>query len=386
VAKHRRRGEGSIYRTEVGPPDRRRTVWRAAVLLPSGKRKYLRGGTEKEVIRKLQEVQRDLTEGRPPPSAERLDALLTTWLQGLEVEVQNGDRSPNAVDNASWAVKKWISPHLGAIRLRDLDVDDVERLLGEMVTAGKSRRSVTLVRGYLAQALDEAQRRRKISWNPARIAAMPITRAPQEGRSLTPDEARRLLQAGRGHRLEGLVFTAMTTGLRPGELTGLRWSDVDLDAHTLTVEVSRKHERGSMRLGTPKTERSRRTVGLPEPTVQALRLHRDLQLDERKTARRAWHDLDLVFTTEVGTAIDPSNLRAQIRRLCQRADIEPVTPNELGRHTAASLLHDAGVSLEEIADLLGHRSTRMLEEHYRHRVRPSVDVAVEPMAKLFEAP
>ena len=90
-----------------------------------------------------------------------------------------------------------------------------------------------------------------------------------------------------------------------------------------------------------------------------------------------------MFTTSIGTPIHGSNLRRALRALTERAKVPNVSPNELGRHSAASLLHDAGVPLEVIADLLGHASTRMLEQHYRHRVRATMSAHVAPMEQLF---
>jgi integrase len=159
-------------------------------------------------------------------------------------------------------------------------------------------------------------------------------------------------------------------GLRPGELTGLRWDDLDLKVGTLTVAGSLKNERGHPRLGETKTKQSR-TLDLPSPVLAALRAHSTRQKEERLGIGSTWRATGLVFTTEVGTPIDPSNLRRTTKALCEDAGGEPVSPNELGRHSAASLLYDAGMSLAAIADLLGHSSTRMLEAHYRHRVRAS---------------
>ncbi|MCL2395983.1 MAG: site-specific integrase, partial [Acidimicrobiaceae bacterium] len=228
-----------------------------------------------------------------------------------------------------------------------------------------------------------AERRGKVARNVARIAEMPATGSTAGGhRSLTEEEAGTLLAAARGHRLEALFVTGLMLGLRPGELTGLRWTDVDLDRGRLTVEGSLKRERGQLRLGATKTLRSRRPLQIPEPVRVALRDHRKRQAAEQLYAGPAWQDRGLVFTTAVGTPIDPSNLRHTFGRLTERAGLGHWTPNEL-RHSAASLLSASGVPLEVIADVLGHASTRMLEQHYRHQVRPSIDAHVSVMEGLF---
>jgi integrase len=124
---------------------------------------------------------------------------------------------------------------------------------------------------------------------------------------------------------------------------------------------------------------------VPDPVVATLRAHRGRQLAERMLAGGAWTDTGLVFTTELGTPIDPSNLRRAFQRLTNHAGLGRWTPNEL-RHSAASLLSAAGVPLEVIADVLGHSSTRMLQQHYRHPVKPAIDAHVEAMHRLFAAP
>lgn len=257
-------------------------------------------------------------------------------------------------------------------------------MLDKMAAAGRSHRTIVRVKSYLGQALAVAQSRRKVSWNVARVAEMPETTEPAERRSLTPHEARDVLDAAEGHRLEALFVTALMLGLRPGELTGLRWEDVDLEVGRLTVAGSLKNEHGKLRLGETKTKQSR-TLDLPAPVLTALQAHSTRQKEERLKVGTAWRSTGLVFTTEVGTPIDPSNLRRTTKALCENAGVEPVSPNALGRHSAASLLYDAGMNLEAIADLLGHKSTRMLEAHYRHRVRASLSGHVEHVESIFGA-
>jgi integrase len=369
--------EGSIYF------DKRLGLHRGALTLPDGRRRYVSGKTKRACRDKLRDMEGNVAAGLPVEDGDRLRTFLEWWIRTLEAKASAGSKSLNTVDNAKWAVDTWIEPELGSKRLRELTPEDVERLLSKMAGDGRSRRTVTRVRSYLGQALSVAERRGKVARNVARIAELPETKPPVERRALTPDEAKKVLEAASGRRLEALFVCALMLGLRPGELTGLRWSDVDLEAGTLQVSASLKSERGQLRIGATKTARSRRTVDLPKPVLVALRAHRKRQAAERLQAGSAWRALDLVFTTEIGTPIDPSNLRRTTKELCEAAGVEPVSPNELGRHSAASLLYDAGMPLDAIADLLGHASTRMLEQHYRHRSRTSFGAHVGPMEALF---
>jgi integrase len=248
--------------------------------------------------------------------------------------------------------------------------------------AGKGRRTVARVRSYLGLALVVAQRRNKISRNVGRIAEMPATPPPAQRRSLTTEQATALLRAAEANRLKALFVTGLMLGLRPGELTGLRWQDVDLKAGRVVVDVSLKRERGKLRLGETKTAKSRRVLKIPSPVIDALQAHRVRQKEEQLRAGPSWMNSGLVFTTEVGTPIDPTNLRRAFHKLTDQAGLGPWAPNEL-RHSAASLLSAAGVPLEEIADVLGHVGTRMLEQHYRHQTRPAVEAHVATMEGLF---
>ncbi len=123
-----------------------------------------------------------------------------------------------------------------------------------------------------------------------------ISSAPRkQGRSLSHDEARRLLKTAKGERLEAAVITGLMLGLRPGELLGLSWSDVDLKGGRLTVQRSLKREGGVLRLGDPKTPNSSRVIDMPPSLVKALRAHRSRQSAERLSAGEFWTDHDLVF-------------------------------------------------------------------------------------------
>ena len=376
-ARRRGNSEGSIYfDASVG-------LYRAAITLPGGKRKRVSAKTRRAVATKLHALQAQLAAGLPMGDTSRVGPYVEWWLETLEAKASSGTKSVNTVDNASGLMRKWIVPVLGTRRLIDLTPEDVESVLAHIVAEGKARRTVARVRSYLGQALAVAERRGKVSRNVARLAEMPATPAPIEKRSLTPDQAQMLLEAVEDERLEALWLTGLLLGLRPGELTGLTWSDVDLEVGTLMVSGSMKIERGRLHLGETKNPGSRRPLKLPDRVRDGLRRHRKRQAEDRLRVGSVWHQSDLVFTTSIGTPINPNNLRRSFRALTEKAQLPGRwVPNEL-RHSAATLMYESGVPLEAIADILGHSNTRMLEQHYRHATGRVLDEHVDVMDRMF---
>ncbi|HAS12865.1 MAG TPA: site-specific integrase [Acidimicrobiaceae bacterium] len=379
-------GEGALFYEE----DRDR--WVALLELPpdgSGRRRRRKvtGRTKTEARRKLRQLQRRLEDGLPTGDGSMtLGDFLERWLADV-LPARSQVQAKSTVTNYRWAVGHAIRG-LGRRRLGELTPENVEALLRHLADQGMARNSVMRVRSVLVMALKHAQRPDIVARNVAELSEMPTSaRDPRSGRSLTPEQARQLLDVAAHDRLVGLITVGLMLGLRPGELCGLRWEDVDLDAGVLSVNQSRKRTtdnngREALVLGAPKTRKSRRALVLPRPVVEALRQHERRQRDERQNAGERWQDLDLVFPTSVGTPMSPSNLRRDLARITVAAGLGRWSPNEL-RHSAASLLSASGVPLEQIADVLGHTDTRMLLKHYRHPISRTIDAAAAPMERLF---
>jgi integrase len=237
------------------------------------------------------------------------------------------------------------------------------------------------VHGEIARILRFAERRGKVMRNVATLVDVPAG-PKKQGRSLTVAQAKAVLEAAGGDRLEALYVTGLLMGLRPGELLGLPWTAIDFDAERLRVHRSLKREHNKLVIGEPKTLRSRRTLDMPALVLDALKSHRERQEVERLDADANWIETGLVFTTIVGTPIDPSNLRREFDRLTRTAGVGHWHPHEL-RHSAASLLSAAGVPIEQISDVLGHEGPRTTAAVYRHLVNPSVSAGKAPMDSLF---
>jgi integrase len=376
VAQRRDKGDGSLFFSENSG---RWLGFLDAGYDANGKRRRIKvtGRTKAEARGKLADVRNALEQGGAQPDQRTTVAdWLDYWLTQLPATV----KSVNTVDNLKWAVDLHLKPGLGGRRLRDLSPDDVDAFLRAKATAGLSRSSLVRLHNALNRALRLAERRGKLSRNVAALVDVPNGRA-RRSRSLTIEQARALLAAANGDELEALYKTGLMLGLRPGELLGLTWDNLDLDAGVLRVTRTLKRERGKLLLGDPKTASSRRALSMPTPVVEALRAHR-MRQNETRLSAPVWENNDLVFSTCVGTPLDPSNLRRGFARLTQAAGIGHWHPHEL-RHSAASILSASGVPIEQIADILGHAGTRTTSAVYRHLIEPTVRHAAAPMESLF---
>jgi integrase len=235
----------------------------------------------------------------------------------------------------------------------------------------------------MAQALDQAVRWSWIHRNVAKLARPP-KEVRSEGRSLTPEQARHLLDTLKGHRNEVLYTLMLTTGLRRGEALGLKWIDIDWARSTL--RVARQLLRTSEGLVTTdtKTISSRRVVNLPAQLVGMLRTHLQSQIEERTALGAAWVDSGFVFTTAIGTPLDPRNLLRDFKQACHEAELGDWHPHEL-RHSAASLMLASGVKLQVVSEVLGHSSIRMTADVYGHILDPDREAAAEAMAATLWA-
>jgi integrase len=378
-----RHGDGSVFF------DKARNRWVGTI--DAGRdhngrrrRRKVMAPTRKEAAARLRHLRDELDRADAADGSTTVGAYLADWLAR---EVPKFARSPNTIDNYRWAVEAHLVPALGHIRLSRLTADDVDRMLEGKSAGGLARNSLVRLRTVLSKALDHAERRSRVVRNVARLTTVPAAPTKRR-RSLTEDQAHAVLDAaGDDTRMTALILVGLTLGLRPGELLGLTWPDVDLDQAVIHVRRMLKKERNRPRLDDKlKTDRSRRSLAMPAAVVDALRAWRHDQRLERLAAGRlwgigGWSDTDLVFTTTAGTPIDPSNLRTRFQRACDAAKVGRWTPYEL-RHSATSLLSAAGVPLEQIADLLGHTGTRMAAQVYRHQVTPTVEAAAAPMQTI----
>lgn len=374
-----RRGhdEGSIYQRESDGK------WVAAVNLgygPDGKRKrkVIYGKTRKEVSEKLKIALRDQQQGFPiAVERQTVSQFLDKWLQD---SVKPTVRS-KTYDSYGQIVRLYIAPALGKIQLAKLSPQQVQAFLNAKLESGLSPRTVQYCHAILRRALGQAYKWAQVPRNVATLVDPPRVRR-HEVQPFTPDQARAFLASIQGDRLEALYTVALSLGLRQGEALGLRWSDVDLERGMLTVRMALQRVGGKLQLVEPKTERSRRTLRLPQVTLAALKAHRVRQLEERLLAGAQWQDSGLVFTSTIGTPMEPRNAFRRYQEALSRAGLPHFRFHDL-RHTAATLLLAQGVHPRVIMEILGHSQISLTMNTYSHVVPALGDEAATRMDRAL---
>ena len=395
------------HRGDCRDPERHRHcpgLWRGEVTVgyaEDGKRlkRKVSGQTKAAVVDKLRELHKTLDKGIVPKTGYAhytVRQAAENWLaHGLD------GRSAKTVKK-NQNVLEPILKVAGARKLRELSAANVQQALATMA-AGYSSAAVTMGHLALKRAIRHAEANDLVSRN---VATLVDTAKGQEGRpskSLTFDQAVAVIIAARtlpvmelhpglkdvrrpAELMYAYIVLSLLCGVRTEEASALRWQHVDLDGDLAASPPVPPHVAvwRSVRVhGETKTERSRRTLGLPQMAVEALRGLLDSQADERLLAGERWQDTGLVFTTHLGAALDAGNVRKMFKRVCTAAGIgDGWTPREL-RTSFVSLMSHHGVSIEEIAQLVGHASTRTTEVVYRRELRPVITTGAEIMDEVF---
>jgi integrase len=382
----RANGDGSIYETADGRL-RGAVTWTDAAGTPQ--RRMVSGRTKTEVRKAVAALRAELDRGIAPPPTGTVGDFLTAWLAA----------SRQRIRAATWkqyeqSARLYLRPTLGRLALAKMTPSDVEAMTAATIAAGRSPRTAALARAVLRRALADAVRDGRVHRNVAALARPPHvpTRALEAGRDyLDTAQLRKLLTASKVHPLGPLVTLAASTGLRQGELLGLRWSDIDEDARTLTVRRSLavawqgRGAEATLGLGfaEPKTPGSRRTMTLPAAALTALSRQRELQDVARLAAGTAWQDVDgLLFTDAVGRPLHGHRVTHDFHRLLTVAGL-PSIPFHGLRHSAATALLAAGISMKVVSEQLGHSSIVMTADRYAGVIPAQRQQAADAMDKAL---
>jgi integrase len=273
---------------------------------------------------------------------------------------------------------------IGSKRLAKLTPTDVEQFLRKMAAGGYAYKTIRDTRSLLIGAIRRAERDGLVGRNVAALADMP-TAASKQSDAMTLAQVGQLLGSGLDPWWRAYVSVGVMCGLRPGELLGLRWQDVDLAGRIIQVRHALTEQDGGPAIGALKTDRSRRTLVLPAASAAALRALRTQQAADRLRLGAHYVDQDLVFCRPDGGFASRQAVYKQFRRRCEAAGIGgDWHPHEL-RHTHVSVLSDAGVDMEDIADSVGHVNSVVTRTVYRHQINDTVARAAAAMDRIFGA-
>ena len=394
------RGRRRLAATDTAPSRYRGSDgrWHARVTTGSGLdgrpiRKHLSRATKAELDRAVRELERSRDSGTC--SWTTSDSTLQQWMEHWLEAILPSTVRWKTLSTYRSQVRLHVIPHLGSARLSELRPETLEELYRRLLDAGSSAHVVHAVHRVLRSALNEAVRRQRLAVNPALIARPPRV-AVVEVQPLTTDECRAVLRAAVSGPDAARWSVALALGLRQGEALGLKWSDVDWDAGTLTVRraVQRRtwehgctargaaaspacgrrrgaecpaRRGGGLGLVETKTRSSRRTLVLPEALVGQLRSHRLAQTEERLRCGPHWQTgLDLIFPAELGLPMDPSRDRRAWKKLLAAAGVRDVRLHD-ARHTAATLLLVQGVDLRTVMSIMGW-TEMATAQRYSHAV------------------
>ncbi|MDF5755430.1 site-specific integrase [Spongiactinospora sp. TRM90649] len=384
MTKRRSRGDGGLHW------DDQRQRWIASVTVgytAAGKRIVKRGSgkTKTEAKDKLKQILRDYEDGLAiAPAGYTVADAVAYWLDnGLP------KRDDSTVKMYRTYAAKHVIPCLGARKLRDLSVEDIDQwLLGKRGELGT--RSLKLIHGILNRSMKNAMRRDKVKRNVVDLCEVPDGRDGRPSKALTMRQAEAVLKAAEAARprMRAYIVVSLLSGMRTEEVRAMRWSHVvayDQDGgrwHPVP-EVGWDHEsfavyvwRSVRRKGDTKTPKSRRSLALPKRCVDALRALWDAQDGGQ----------ELVFSTGTGTAMTAHNVRRDFRKVLDSAGLTGAewAPREL-RHSFVSLLSDHDIPIEDISRLVGHSNTVVTETVYRHQIRPVIQEGATAMDRIFPA-
>lgn len=386
MASKRANGEGSIGKYKDG--------WRSRIMIgydEDGKpiRKEFYGKTQKEAKEKLEQFKKQYLMQNIVVDDK---TTVEQWFYTYIFEYKQNKIKPSSFERYEGLYRNYIlDSELGMTTLSKLNVTIIQKYYNSLLEKGVPASTIKSINQHLKPCLGEAEKQDYIRKNYAKMIELPKISKENKLEILTLDQQRQFLKAIEGHKLQMLFLIALGTGLRLGEILGLKWSDIDFKSETLTVRRTLK------RVGfinkdldkdykvieqEPKTNTSYRTVPIPRDVFIKLREHKKKQNAEILKVGELYHNNNYIFCNEVGYALDSKRPTRNLQSILKKLDIEPIKFHGL-RKTYATRLFEAGVPPKTVQTLMGHADIAMTLNIYT-QVMDEVKVeAVDKINNLF---
>lgn len=392
MANKRANGEGSISKYIVNGVNK---GWRASISVGSDENgKYIRkqfyGKTQKEVKEKLEEFKKQMSLGALPSDDKlTLEHWYYTWLFDYRIK----DLKPKSFEKYEGIYRNYIKGStIGKIKLKDLRATHLQKHYNELLDIyNKPVSTVKSLNTRLKPCLAEAERQGYIQKNYCKMVTLPKDNTTKEIKVLSSDQQKLFIEAIKGHNLEVLFLVALSTGLRLGEILGLKWSDIDFNTGTLTVnrtlqrvtQIDRNGNRESKVIEQlPKTKNSIRSIPIPKNILIKLKDHRLEQNKNRLKLGDLYSNNDYVFCDKLGYPIDDKKPARNLKTILTKLGIEPIKFHGL-RHTYATRLFEANVPPKTVQVLMGHYDISITLDIYTHVMEGTKLEAVEKLNEIF---
>ena len=379
MAKKRANGEGSIRKRKDGRWEGRYT---AGHNLETGKPIYrnVLGKTQAEVKEKLKTaIQETQSLDFSKTGQYTLGQWMDVWYENYaKVKVR-----PSSHQTYKGYIENHIKPNIGDIPLEKLTTLDLQRLYKTLLARGRvdrleskgqprglSPKTVRNIHQILSSALKLAQEQRTILTNPAEGCALPKVEH-REMKTLPVEQLQSFLREAKDSGVFELYYLELATGLRRGELLGLKWEDIDLEHGDLRVRRQIARINGKVVEAPLKTKNAYRTLPLAEDTISIL------NEQKKKVGSSPW-----VFPSATGGPISPDSVLHMLHRVLKRAGLPQVRFHDL-RHTFATLALQNGVDIKTVSGMLGHFSAGFTLDTYAHVTTSAQKAAANTMGKLL---
>jgi integrase len=336
--------------------------------------------------------------GLVAPDKMTLGEWLDKWLEGKKANL-----SPSTYVGYENHVRVHLKPDLGHIRLQALKPVHLKTFYSDLAKkpvrlSGRGKRKAgtphptkllsaktqAYTHAVLHGALEEAYKLELIHRNPSDIVkpeAKEEARNHKASTAWTAEEAATFLAFAKGNKFYEMFYILLSLGLRRGEMLGIRWSNIDLVNGRMKIVETVNSVAGKIVIGTPKTQKSKRTLKLPSDVVDVLLAHKEKQkLEHSSLGIRP--EKDFVFTSLVGTPINPHKIDDVFNSIISAASLRRIRVHDL-RHTHASLARRQGVSLEVVSERLGHSRSSFTADVYRHTFEDEMDAGAIPLSQLL---
>ena len=366
----RSNNEGSLSKRPNG-------TWRAQVSI-EGKRLSHNGDTKVDCQHWLRKMLEQIEQGLTYAGSQTtIEGFFSNWIETVRSSLR-----PKTVHQHEQIINNYIIPGLGKIKVKDLRPEIVDAFYQKQLKAETGVRTVRYIHSVLHAGLEKAVKLAIIGRNPV-DGATPPRLVSNEMQVLDESQVLRFLVGVQDHRNKALFHLAVKTGMRQGELLGLKWIDLDWVSGCLQVrrQLQRIDGKGYV-FCEPKTKSGRRTIQLGENMLQTLREHINDQRLDRMAAGRRWKENDLIFPSTIGTPLDLRNLLRDFKETLEKVGLPEIRFHDL-RHTAASIMLKHNIPVLTVSRILGHSKPSVTLDVYGHLIPGMQSIAAKIMDEVI---